>query len=199
MRTGETSGARPQALELELSALIRRTPWLMRALRAARALDLRSWCIGAGAVRTAVWDALHGYSPEHTAADLDLAYFDDALEARWDAAYARTLAGLHPEHSWDVVNQARVHVWLSETLQRPVPPFRSLAHAVAGWPETATAVGVWLSAENAVRVVAPLGLDDLFGMILRANPNCVDDAAYGRRLATKRFVARWPKVRIIPE
>ena len=43
-----------------LRDVLRATPWLMEALRAARAVDPPDWLLGAGAVRTAVWDHLHG-------------------------------------------------------------------------------------------------------------------------------------------
>jgi uncharacterized protein len=35
----------------------------MRALRAAREVDAPDWLITAGAIRTAVWDHLHGFAP----------------------------------------------------------------------------------------------------------------------------------------
>ncbi len=45
--------------EERLCSLALRSPWLMEGLCAARSLGLQSWCIGAGAVRSLVWDALH--------------------------------------------------------------------------------------------------------------------------------------------
>ena len=45
-----------------LVALAGATPWFMQALAHARALRLRAWCVGAGAVRNLVWDALHGHA-----------------------------------------------------------------------------------------------------------------------------------------
>ena len=44
-----------------LEEAIRSTSWLMRALIAAHEVDAPDWLIGAGAVRTAVWDRLHSY------------------------------------------------------------------------------------------------------------------------------------------
>ena len=34
---------------------------LMAALRVVRSLGLRSWCIGAGAIRSLIWDTLHKF------------------------------------------------------------------------------------------------------------------------------------------
>ena len=60
----------------ELQAIVRSSPWLMRALRAARDLGLPQWCIGAGALRNRVWDHLHGHTEPSRLADVDLVYFD---------------------------------------------------------------------------------------------------------------------------
>src|SRR4051812_12336693 len=58
-----------------LEEIVRSTPWLMDALAAARKVAAPDWLIGAGAVRTAVWDRLHGYDKAELA-DVDLAFFD---------------------------------------------------------------------------------------------------------------------------
>jgi hypothetical protein len=42
-----------------LADFTRSHPGFMAQLRAVRSLGLASWCIGAGAVRNLVWDALH--------------------------------------------------------------------------------------------------------------------------------------------
>src|SRR4051812_14143940 len=58
-----------------LEEIVRSTPWLMDALAAAREVAAPDWLIGAGVVRTAVWDRLHGYDKTELA-DVDLAFFD---------------------------------------------------------------------------------------------------------------------------
>jgi hypothetical protein len=65
-------------LERRLVAMVRSSDELMVALRAVRSLGLASWCIGAGAVRTLVWDALHGFAQPSTLEDVDVVYFDEA-------------------------------------------------------------------------------------------------------------------------
>jgi hypothetical protein len=46
-------------------------------------------------------------------------------------------------------------------------------------------------------VVAPFGLEDLFGLVCRRNPRRVSVDHYRRRLRDKRVAERWPKVTII--
>ena len=67
----------------------------------------------------------------------------------------------------------------------------------ATWPETATAVAVRLLADDRLQVVAPCGLDDLFGMVCRRNPRRVSVDQYHRRLREKRAAERWPRVVIV--
>src|SRR5476649_826495 len=95
-----------------LIAIARATPWFMRALDAVRTLGLGEWCIGAGAVRNLVWDALHERREPSALADVDVAYFDaaDLAPARDHALQAR-LHARAPELPWEVTNQAGVHQW----------------------------------------------------------------------------------------
>jgi hypothetical protein len=47
-------------------------------------------------------------------------------------------------------------------------------------------------------VVAPYGLDDLFGCICRHNPERVPATFYEQRVATKGWRERWPKLHYVP-
>jgi uncharacterized protein len=184
--------------EARLIALARATPWFMQALAHVRALGLREWCIGAGAVRNLVWDALQGHAVPSALADVDVAFFDDAdLSAARDAALERELHSHAPETPWEVTNQAGVHLWFEQHFGHAVAPLRSLADAVASWPETATAAGLWLDDRDHLHVIAPLGLDDLFAMVVRRNPARVSLETYRERVASKRYVQRWPRVRVV--
>lgn len=185
--------------EEALRTLVRASPWLMAALRAARALDLPPWCIGAGALRNLVWDALHGHSGPSPLADLDLVFFDaqDLSPAR-DAALQTHLQRALPDIPWEVTNQAGVHLWFESVFGHAVEPLNSLEDAVASWPEYATAVGVRLEAGEGLTVIAPHGLDDLFGIVVRRNPKRVSIETYRQRVAQKHYAQRWPAVTIIP-
>ncbi|WP_310332846.1 nucleotidyltransferase family protein [Roseateles asaccharophilus] len=171
----------------------------MAALRAGRELGLASWCIGAGALRNLVWDALHGHAQHSTLADVDLAYFcaTDLAPAR-DAELQHRLSALCPGLPWEVTNQAGVHLWFEQHFGHAVAPLLSLEDAIASWPEPATAVGVWLDARDALHVIAPLGLNDLLGLRVRRNPARVSLETYRERCATKRYAERWPRVVIEP-
>src|SRR5260370_28114411 len=104
----------PEAVtgQAELEVIVRSTRWLMDALEAARRVDAADWMIGAGAVRTAVWDRLHGYQAPTPVADVDLIFFDadDLSEQRERAVQARLSPAL-ARVPWAVKNQASVHLW----------------------------------------------------------------------------------------
>lgn len=182
-----------------LLAITRRTGWMMQALRAARGLGLDSWCIGAGAVRNMVWDELHGHARPSALSDIDLAYFDArCLDGQRDAELQRELEQALPGVPWEVTNQAGVHLWFESCFGHAVEALPSLQAAVASWPEYATAVGLSLDGDDRLTVIAPHGLDDLFAMVVRRNPARVSVAEYRRRVQTKAYAQRWPRVRVVP-
>ena len=181
-----------------LIAIARASTWFMPALEAVRSLQLRSWCIGAGAVRNLVWDHLHGHATPSALSDVDVAYFDESdLRAETDHALQARLSVLSPDIPWEVTNQAGVHLWFESHFGHAVPPLRSLEDAVASWPEFATSVGVTLRDDATIEVIAPHGLDDLLSMHVRRNPARVSVETYRKRVAEKRYLERWPKVTVM--
>ena len=177
---------------------MRATPWLMAALEAARDVDPPDWLIGAGAVRTAVWDRLHGYAEPTPLRDLDLAFYDaDDLSGERESAIEAALRARLPGAPWEARNQAAVHLWYEAKFGLAVEPLASSADAVGTWPETATSVAVRLEADGSLTVVAPCGLDDLLGLVHRHNPRRATREVYEQRLADKRIAERWPRVTVI--
>lgn len=172
---------------------------LMRWLCVARDHGPVDGCVGAGAVRTLVWNHLHGYPlGNHTPADVDLVYHNPAdLSAAHEAEVTRRLRDAAPDAPWEVVNQARVHLWRRDSAGAAPPPAPSLAAGIAAWPETATCVAVRLTRADEVQIIAPHGLADLFALVLRPSP-AADPAAYASRLAAKRHVETWPRLTVMP-
>jgi uncharacterized protein len=179
----------------ELEAIVRTTPSLMRALVAAREVGAPDWVIGAGAVRTAVWDHLHGFTEPTPPGDVDLAFFDPADHSSVRSESVESALREHaPELPWEAINQAAVHLWYPP--EAGIEPLGSIEEAVATWPETATCVAVRLEPDDGLKVIAPFGLDDLFGMVLRHNPARVSVEEFHRRRVSKRITERWPRVRV---
>jgi hypothetical protein len=178
----------------QIERLMRETPTCRAALEALRALLLPDGWIAAGLIRNAVWDERHGFhfgSPE----DIDVIYFDASdPSGEREAEIESKLRTLAPGLPWSVRNQARMHA------RNGHAPYRSSTDAMAHWVETATAVGVRLGPDRAFEIAAPHGLADLDQLILRPGP------AYRQRLevfharqAQKRWLERWPMLRMVVE
>lgn len=183
--------------QLQLCRSVRNSARLMKALTTVRSLGLDSWCIGAGVIRSLIWDELHQFGRPSAVGDMDVAYFDSNAPLGNDAQLAQQLQSLMPDINWEVVNQARVHEWYASTFGREVPALDSLESGLATWPEYATCVGVHLDADDTMHVIAPHGLDDLFELRVRHNPVRVSVEAFMRRVKHKRFAERWPKLTIL--
>jgi len=184
----------------QLERLIRDCGWLMEALEAACEVDPPNWVIGGGSLRNLVFDWLHGRATG-LPRDVDLAYFDDTdLSESQEEAIRAQLHVRMPDIPFDVKNQARVHLWYEPHFGQAIPPYQSIGHAISTWPETATAVVCRLEDRGQIRIIAPFGLDDLFGGVLRRNPAQVTVEEYHRRLARwSDRLAGWPLVRVIDE
>jgi len=124
-----------------------------------------------------------------------VAYFDlGDLSAARDRELEAELRQREPELPWEVTNQASVHLWFERRFGRTVAPLCSLEEGIATWPETATAVAVRIEAASRLQVVAPFGLEDLFGLVVRRNPARISPSEFQRRVAEKRWRERWPRV-----
>jgi len=181
-----------------LCDVLRRAPVVMEALTAARDVDAPDWLISAGAIRDAVWDDLHGRPFTAVPRDIDLGFFDGAdLTPERDRMVEDALRERASHLPWQAKNQAAVHLWYPRAFGMDVPPFRSCAEAVATFPETASCVGVRLLDGDEMLVVAPHGLEDLFGCVCRHNPTRVSAAFYERRVAERGWRDRWPRMRYV--
>ena len=73
--------------------------------------------ISAGAVRSAVWDHLHGYEKRSPLADIDLGFYDpDDLCEEHERAIGRGLQEALPTETWDAKNQAAVQQQVTTAL-----------------------------------------------------------------------------------
>ncbi|MBB3021416.1 hypothetical protein FHR70_004512 [Microvirga lupini] len=148
--------------------------------------------IGAGFIRNAVWDILHGRTIDVARlADVDVLFFEpkDTSKER-EAEIERRLRILAPGIPWSVKNQARMH------LRNGDAPYRNTFDAVAHWAETATAIAA-RAVKGRVEVMTPYGVDDLLNLIVRPTPvfgHKID--VYRERVRAKDWPARWPKLTI---
>ena len=151
-----------------------------------------------GFLRGAVWDRLHGYGSRTPLYDIDVVYFDpETLDPAAELALETRLGGLLPDLPWEVRNQARMH------LRNGDAPYRDSADALAHWLETPTAVALRLNDGGDLELLAPLGTEDLLGLVVRPTLHARMHehrlAAYRERVTRKNWRAKWPKMRVIWE
>jgi len=159
-------------------------------------LDLPDCWVAAGFVRNAVWEHLHGRPASPPEGDVDVVWFSrDRTGVEADRTLESALRTLDPTIDWSVKNQVRMHVRNAD------PPYISIEDAMAHWPETATAVGVRLTGGDALRIAAPLGLDDLFALVVRPTPRFMGEkhAVFMERVHGKGWLRTWPRLRLATE
>ena len=109
------------AHDADILALVAGDAGLMAALGAVAGLGLPDAWIGAGFLRGAVWDRLHGFGSRTALDDIDVVYFDlENLNPAAEAALERRPGAALPGLPWSVKNQARMRG--SELSRRPTPP-----------------------------------------------------------------------------
>ncbi|WP_226568941.1 nucleotidyltransferase family protein [Mangrovibacter yixingensis] len=177
-----------------LRRILSADPVRMQVLYAVRRLKLSDCWVGAGFVRDAVWDHLHGYGPKNILGDVDVVWFDPQYcNPDYELHLKEQLSQQLPTLDWSVKNQARMH------LRNGDNPYSSTENALLYWPETATAIGVRLGDEDCIEVIAPFGLNDLFELRLRPTPTFEREKLdiFNQRVNTRRWKERYPQLQLI--
>ncbi|MBI4098294.1 MAG: nucleotidyltransferase family protein [Candidatus Levybacteria bacterium] len=190
--------------EEDILDLVKKDKWMMDILRAAESLNLPDWWIGAGFVRSKVWDHQHAYKKRTPLPDVDLIYFDKSDFSKDETGNFSTKAedkyqDLLNKHKqlcvkWSVTNQARMHIYHNRA------PYRNCEEALSEWAETATCVGA-RSNKGKLSLIAPYGVKDLVKLILRPIPEykekfAFDPDTFERRIRKKKWLQKWPKLKI---
>jgi len=181
--------------------LIKNDEWMMSVLETVKTLDLPDWYVGAGFIRSKVWDTLHGYTKRTLLPDVDVIYlnredFSDnevgEESTRMENVYEEKLRKMMPKVRWSVTNQARMHLFHNNK------PYKTSEEALSEWVETATCVGVRLVDNSQLILSAPRGVDDLTNLILRPISKDSNVVKYFyQRIKEKKWLEKWPKLRIV--
>lgn len=178
--------------EKDILNLIKNDRWMMNILRTVRSLKLPDCWIGAGFVRSKVWDALHGFKNRTDLPDVDVIYFDPTdINEITEKKLEEKLKVLDKTVPWSVKNQARMHI------PAKARQYASTFHALSLWVETATSVAVRLNDNDEVELLAPHGIDDLVNLRVNPTPHFRSKPdEYEARQAKKNWKASWPKLTI---
>ncbi|HEY8290295.1 MAG TPA: nucleotidyltransferase family protein [Acetobacteraceae bacterium] len=192
--TGASDGAQRQRLQ----AILRADATLMRLLVHLRALRLPQWRLVAGCLYQTVWNVLTDRAQGTGIQDYDLIYFD-AHDLSWEAedavirrVAAATIDCVGPVQ---VRNQARVHLWFHDRFGISYPPLSCADEALLRYASVVHAVGVRLTDDDGLDVIAPFGLHDLFAMVIRPNRRLDNAVSHARKAARAQVL--WPEVTVI--
>jgi len=187
------------AYQLELlSDILRRNEELYEIIKRACNAGLQNCYVAAGCITQTVWNYQVGNELMHGISDIDIVYYDSS-DLSYDAentAIQKIADVIGPcKIELDIKNQARVHLWFKERFGYEIKPYDSVESAISSWPATASSIGVRLENEQ-LKVYAPFGLNDLFGMIIRANKAQVTEEIYKQK--AHKWSAKWPSLTVMP-
>jgi len=185
-------------LEARLIDTVRADEALMHVLTTVRGVDLPDWRIFSGAVYGTVWNASTGRPAGYGRKDFDVGYYDP--DTSWDAedVVIKRVASAFEEpfaSAVEVRNQARVPIWFPAHFGEPYDPIACTDEALERFVAPAFAVGIRLEADDTISVAAPLGLEDMFQLILRPNPN--RGVAKDWTRVVEKLTARWPELKVL--
>lgn len=183
--------------EQEVAAAALSSPLLHPVLDRWESIALPNCWLVAGAVAQTVWNLKLGNPLEHGIRDVDLVYFDqDALDRESELREETRIQSQFGDvaASFDVKNEARVHLWYEERFGYPLEPYRSFEDAIATFPTTATAIGIRPN-HGRIEIAAPFGLSDLLDLRVRANKRQVRREVYEAKIG--RWRGAWPQLEII--
>ena len=180
-----------------LESIIRNNEFLFDFIEKSSFLGLKDYYIGSGCIAQTVWNHVEGFEPMYGIDDIDFVYFDSSdLSIDAENKIAKRVNKLiKSDVNLDIINQARVHLWYEEHFGYPLKPYSSLESAINTWPTTATSIGVRLE-NTAFKVYAPYGLNDLFGMIVRANKTQINENTYIKKV--DKWTKKWSSLIIVP-
>jgi hypothetical protein len=181
-----------------LEQILNQNTLLYSVIKKSNEIGLQYYYIGAGCITQTVWNYQCGFELTNGISDIDFVYYEDfdlSFEAENSTIERINKIIKQSEIKLDIKNQARVHLWYKDRFGYEIKPYDSVESAINTWPTTATAVGVRIE-DDALKVYAPFGLNDLFGMIVKANKAQITEGIYLEKI--EKWSAIWSALTIIP-
>jgi len=177
-----------------LEKILRMNVKLMKILEILEKDGIKNYYVGAGAINQTVFNYLHGNEIDYGIKDYDIVYYDEDVSYESEDIIIKRLEAKFKDLDVcvDIKNQARVYIWYYEKYGVKKTPYTSVEDAIASWGATITCVGVRLE-NGKLRVCAPYGLNDIFGMIIRPVKREFSKEKYDERAL--RWMKKWPKLK----
>lgn len=182
----------------QLLQMLEKNKSVQLILERAGELKMPNWYLGAGGIVQTVWNVKHDFDPENGIKDYDLVYYNaDDISYKAEDAFIQRGKEIFKDIPVfvEIRNQARVYLWYEKHFGKPIDRYESIEAAISTWPTTATSVGI-RKESGQFQVYAPFGLDDLLGMIVRANKVQITEKIYQDKV--DRWIKIWPNLKIVP-
>jgi len=194
-----TYNADIQAQIKSLQKIIMSNDIIASAIERGKSAELDNYYIGGGCIAQTVWNYLSNNPLSYGIKDIDFVYFDDKkLGIDDENQVVSKVKDLYSDLKIevDVKNEARVHLWYENHFGYEIKPYSSLEDALNTWPTTATCIGVRKEISGDWKIYAPFGLNDLFGMIVRANKTQITKQIYEAKAVD--WLKKWPDLKVVP-
>ncbi len=152
--------------------------------------SFKNYYLGAGALNETVFNYYHNFDDNYGIKDYDIVYFDEDTSYEKEDIIIKELSSLlkNIDVCLDIKNQARVHLWCKGKSEA-----FSVEEAISRWSTTVTCIGVRVE-NNTLKIFAPYGLNDLFGMIIRPVKFEFTEEKYNEKV--KKLKEKWPMLDI---
>lgn len=159
--------------------------------------NLKNYYVAAGCINQTVFNYYHNNDMNFGIEDFDIVYFDEDLSYEKEDEVIKYVTNLLKDIdvSFDIKNEARVHLWYGEKYGKSIEPYISVEDAISSWGTSITCIGVRLE-EDKLIVCAPYGLTDLFNMTIRPIKKQFTREQY--EIKTTKWKNKWPQLNILP-
>lgn len=155
-----------------------------------------NYYLAAGGINQTVFNYYHEYDLNYGIKDFDIVYYDNDVSYEAEDVIIKDLVKKlgNIDGSFDIKNQARVHIWYNEKYGTNRKQYTSVEDAISCWGATVTCIGVRFE-NHKLKVYCPYGLNDVFSMIIRPVKQDFEKESYEAR--SKRWKEKWKKLTVI--
>ena len=79
------------------------------------------------------------------------------------------------------------------------PPYLSTSDAMSYWVEVETAVGVTLTGDSQMKIIAPFGVSNLLQGTVTLNEKRKKSIDFHHRVESKGWMTHWPRLKIVAQ
>jgi uncharacterized protein len=155
-----------------------------------------AWIVS-GCLAQTIWNQRTGRATGYGISDYDVFYFDP--DPSWEAE-DRVIGALRLKTARlgvpvEARNQARVHLWYPQKHGMPYPALQRSTDGIDRFLTRGTMVGIQRGRDGD-SVYAPLGLEEIAGLVVKPNLTPYFSAqAY--RIKAARWAAMWPELTVV--